>query len=347
MNSYPLDGMKGNNMSEENNSTESLSDIGDMVEEAVASNEESAEESSEEEVSTEESTEESEVEVAASADEEDSGDTSIEEQKEEELNNMLRKLKLKVDGEEIEEEIDLSDEENLIKQLQMAKVAQKRMHEKATLEKDVQQLLADLKENPLKVLADPDIGVDVKEMIEQFVQKELEDSEKSPEQKKQEALESELEQLRSEREKEKVASEQREMEGLKKQYFDEYNKKIDDMLKDSDIPRSPYVDKKIADYMLMALDEGYEDAEPKDVWPVVREEIINEIQSMVRLMPEETVEGLIGKEFFDNRRKREIEKAKAKKTPATAKKAGVDTGESSAKGEKEASKKTFKEFFGT
>ena len=42
-----------------------------------------------------------------------------------ETQKLIKKLKLKVDGEEIEEEIDLNDEARLVKELQLARAAKK------------------------------------------------------------------------------------------------------------------------------------------------------------------------------------------------------------------------------
>src|SRR3990167_3492703 len=89
-----------------------------------------------------------------------------------EAEKKLRKLKLKIDGEEIEEEFDPEDNDYLTKQFQLAKVAQKRMGEYSALEKDVQEFFNLLKTNPKKVLTDPNIGLDLKEFAASIIEEE-------------------------------------------------------------------------------------------------------------------------------------------------------------------------------
>ena len=74
---------------------------------------------------------------------------------------MLKSLKLKVDGREIEEKLpfEIPDDEETVewmkRNLQMSKMGQKRAQEYSTLEKEVKTFIEELRKNPRKILADP------------------------------------------------------------------------------------------------------------------------------------------------------------------------------------------------
>lgn len=260
----------------------------------------------------------------------------------EEAKKTLRKLKLKVDGKEIEEEFDPSDDEYMIKQLQLAKAAQKRMSEYSQLEKEVNSFITELRKNPRKVLQDPTIGIDTKKLAAQIIEEEIENSKKSPEQLAKEQLEAELKAIKEEREQEKELSKKKEFERLQTQEYERYDLLMTQALEKSDLPKSPYIVKKMADYMLLGLNNGV-DVTPDDVIPLVREEMTSDLREMFQVMPEEVIESIIGKDVINRIRKKSV--AKAKQAPTTAKNLAKDTGVKQ-EASNEGQKKSFKEFFG-
>jgi hypothetical protein len=255
-----------------------------------------------------------------------------------------KKLKLKVDGKEFEEEIDLDDDEYLTKQIQLAKAAQKRMQEYSQLEKEVGVLLDELKKNPRKVLADPNIGVDLKELAAQILQEEIENSKKSPEQLEREKLEAELKALKEEREKEKEDLKSKELERFQEQAYANYDMAISQALEKSDLPKTPYVVKKMAEYMLLGLQEGL-DVQPQDVIPLVKDEMQEDIKQMFSVMPDEVVENIVGKDVINRIRKKSLAKAK-EKPPTPVSKMTADTGTKEEKKPSDDKKLSFKQFFG-
>src|SRR5574343_645073 len=81
---------------------------------------------------------------------ENSQEIKNEEQKAQE--KLLRKFKLKVDGEEIEEEIDLNDTDRLAKELQLARAAKKRMAEAQMSKRQAYELAQMLEKDPAALL---------------------------------------------------------------------------------------------------------------------------------------------------------------------------------------------------
>lgn len=271
-------------------------------------------------------------------------DPNVSKQEKKEAVKQLKKLKLKIDGQEIEEEFDLNDDEYLKKQLQLAKVAHKRMNEKSAIEKEVMRFVEDLRKNPRKALSDPAIGLDLKKLAAEIIEEEIENSKKSPQQLEKEKLESELKTLKEEREKEKEEGRKKEFERLKEQEYERYDMLMSKALEKTDLPKSPYVVKKMADYMLLGLQEG-KDVSPEDVIPLVREEITEDLKQMFAIMPEDVVEALIGKDVINRIRKKNIAKAKQQNPALAAPTKVADTGKVANAEKDNEPKQTFKQFF--
>lgn len=258
------------------------------------------------------------------------------------IEKKLKKLQLKIDGKVEDLEFDPNDDEFLTKQFQMAKVSQKRMQEKAELERGVKEFIDQLRKNPRKVLADPTIGVDVKEFARAIIEEEIANSQKSPEQIEKEELQAKLKELMDEREREKEEFKRQEEERLEQQAYERYDIQMTQALEKSDLPKSPYVVKKMANALRVGLVNGL-DLSPEDVLPYIREEIMNDIKDMFAVMPEEVIEQMVGKEKINALRKKRV--AAAKQAPVTAS-AVKDTGVNEKKEGNEQKKISIKEFLG-
>lgn len=286
---------------------------------------------------TTEATENTE-ETAVEATEEESTEVTpaAEAAKVEEKKANKRKLKLKVDGVESEEEVDLDDDAYLTRQLQLAKMGQKRAQEYSQLEKEVAAFLTELKKNPKKALAHPDIGVDVKALARQIIEEEIANDSKTPEQLKAEALEAEIKELKEAQKSRDEEAKSKEIERLQKDAYEKYDMQMSQALEKSDLPKKPYVVKKIADYMLLGLQNNI-DITPDVALNLAREEILEDIQDMFSVMPEEVIEGIVGKKTIDKLRKKRVAAVKAG-APQLPNKTVADTGthkkEDSAPGKK-------------
>lgn len=267
------------------------------------------------------------------------------------IKKALKKLSLQVDGKKFEEELpfEIPDDpkavEYMQRELQLAKMGQKRAQYAAQLEKEVKEFVENLRKDPRKVLSDPTLGVDLKSIAKQIIEEEIENAKKSPEQIEKEKLEAEIKALKEQQEKDKKDRDQKEFERLQELAYEQYDLQMTKALEGSDLPKSPYVVKKMADYLLLGLQNNL-DITPEEVLPLVREEIQNDLKEMFQVMPDEVVEKLIGKEKINSLRKKSVAKAKAAPpTPVT--KAVKDVGRSSKdEGSKESKKTmTYKDFF--
>jgi hypothetical protein len=262
--------------------------------------------------------------------------------KAQEVEKRIKKLKLKVDGQEIEEDFDLDDEDRLVKELQMSKMGQKRAQQHADLEKQVRAFFQAFEKDPFEAMHQ--LGMKPDQVIDQYINKQMDQAKKSPEQIQREKLEQELQRIKAERESEKETAKTKELARLQEQAFTQYDLQMEQSLAKSDLPKTPYTVKKIADYMLVALQAG-KDVTPEDVIPLVREEMHSDLREMFASLPEDAVEQLLGEQMLNKLRKRRISKAQAG-SQAVGKSTIQDTGRSGKTESKPGDKKSFKDFFG-
>lgn len=267
-----------------------------------------------------------------------------EQKQEQTIQNLKKKLKLKVDGEEIEEEIDLANEEELVRRLQKAKAFDKRAGEFTGFKKNVENFFNELKSNPFEVLQN--LGFNVDEMSEQHLTKKVEELKKSPQQLEQEKMQKELETLRKEKEDATKRAEQAEMEKLRNQQAAEIETDIVTALKASttSLPESPFVISRIAQSMLLAMKKGYHNVTAKDVIPVVEKQFKDELQQIFGKLPEEILEQLIGNPNIERLRKHRIKRKQESQTK-TANQISKDVGKTSTNDKKPEKKISYKDFF--
>lgn len=227
---------------------------------------------------------------------------------EEEIKELKKKLKLKVFGKEVEDEIDFNDEEGLKKRLQKSHAFDKVSQEHAAMKKQVSQLVQLLQENPFELLKQA--GHNVDELSEKYIEQQIEKMKKSPEQLAQEEMQAELERLRKEKEEFENKAREAELEQKKNQIAAEIENDILVSLKNSNtvLPESPLVIKKIGENMLVAMQNGYNNVTPKDVIPIVEKQFRDEIKQLFGKLPESTLEDIIGKDNLTRIRKRRIKK---------------------------------------
>lgn len=267
-----------------------------------------------------------------------------------EAKKMIKELKIKFNGEELTEKLpfEIPDDpesiEYMRKQLQMSKLSQSKSQESSRLKKDVEAFFSALQGDTKKVLKE--MGIDPKKFAEQVINEEIEELNKSPEQKEKEKLMTEVDELRKKLKAEEEAKKSAEMDKMQEKFALEIDNDITEALGGkSKLPKSPYVVKRIADSLLLAYKNGYTTVTAKDIIPLVEKEIVEELQGMFGIMPEEAMEAVLGKGNMDRLRKNRLQRAKkAADTANSVKPTGNDTSKKvSAEDVKKAS---YKEFFG-
>ncbi len=273
-----------------------VTESNEVVEESQGNLEEAGLEEFSEEESSEEVSEEGSEEVSS---------------EEESVEEVLRKLvNVKMNGED--KEFDLDDEgslEELIKLAQMGGGAHAKMQEAAGIKKGWDSLEELAKSDPEKFLKQ--YGHDPEALAEEIMMRQIEQLKKSPEQVEREGLENELEEARRQLKDRETREQTFEMERMQReasiQLTDDISKALDNY---KELPKSEYVNKRVAEGMLWALQNGFDEIEVEDIVPVIHQEIQRELQELLEAMPEEAMEKFIGQRSMDRMRKTRIKKSK-------------------------------------
>jgi hypothetical protein len=257
--------------------------------------------------------------------------------------NMKKKLKLKVDGEEIEEEFDFADEERMKRELQKARAFDKRAPEYANFKKQVDQLMEMLQKDPSSVMSQ--LGHNMDELAENHLKRRIEEAKKSPQQLAQEKMEKELNEAKSEAKKLKEEKETAELEKLRNEHASMIEKDIQVGLEKADtiLPKkNPWVLRQIAQTMLLAMKNGHPNVSVSDVIPFVERQFNDDLKSMFDIFPEEVIERVVGKNNLDRLRKKRI---KEQKNTQTANQVVKSTNSKPSEKKDEGPKKKFKDIF--
>jgi hypothetical protein len=262
----------------------------------------------------------------------------------------ISSLRLKYNGQDYDEKLpfEIDDDPKVIeymtRQLQLAKMSQSKAQEAKSLETEVVSFLQELKSNPRKALANPMIGIDIKQLAAEILEEEIENSKKSPEQIKIEQYEAKLREIEEERQKEKSDAERRAYEQTLERSYEKYETMLTNALDaNPDLPSNPYIIDKMTKYMSIAVDEGYE-PDMSIIANIVREEINGDIKHLLNILPVDKVEQLMGKDVLDKLRKSRL--ASSKKAPPTVKSIAKDVAMTKKQEAPAAKKQTMRDFFG-
>lgn len=236
------------------------------------------------------------------------------EEKKEAVAELKKRMKFRINGREVEKEIDFNDEDALRELLQKGFAADERFQTASQLEKKMKQFAEALQEDPFEALRAA--GHDPDKLTESYMKKRVEELAKSPEQLQLEKLQKEIEKerkMREQLENEKLTAEQQKVEA---EYSRQLDEEITSALTSSELPKSPYVVKRIAENLMLAIEKGNEDVSVQDVLPIVERQIKQEIQQMFEAMPEDVIEKVLGNNVSNKLRKRRL--SGMKKAPDTA-----------------------------
>lgn len=261
--------------------------------------------------------------------------------------NLKKKLKLKVKDKEYEEEVDWNDDERLTRAFQKEKAFDSASQELSGLKKQFGSLIEALKgDQVFDILRE--LGHDVDGLSEKHLTRLVEEAKKSPEQVEREKMEAELKALKEEKQKLSKDKEAKELEAIRNQYATEIENDITKALDSAQtiLPkRNPKIVRAIAQNMLFAMQNGYPDVKASEVIPLVEEEYRKDLKELFDILPEDTVEMLVGKNNFDRVRKKRL--ANKGKTTQTANQIVEETGKTKKTEEADSNskKKGYRDFF--
>lgn len=278
-----------------------------------------APESTEEEILDESTQEGVEGQEAASSEQ-----TKEEKKQQAEIKKALKEFELKVNGKSKKVALDLDNEDEVKKYLQKAMAADEKFQEASTYKKQAEQLVEMLQKNPLAILKNPALGLDIRKLAEQVLLEDLEEQQKSPEQKKLEEYERKLKAYEEEKARIEEERKRMQLEEATKRQYEEVETSMITALEKADLPAEPFFVRRVADIWASAVESGWEDAKLEDIMPYVEQRLRSDFQSVIKKNADpDRLEKLIGKDVLDGYRKSKV--SKVKKTPTTAQQAAQTT----------------------
>jgi hypothetical protein len=224
---------------------------------------------------------------------------------EKEVRSLIKEYQIKVNGKTKTIRADFGDDNFMKNQLQMAEAARQSMQESAQLKKLYEKEVGRLKSNPWEVLQE--LGMDPDELAELRIQSRIEEMKKSPDQLAREKIEKELLEARQKYDKLNNEREAERFEKLKQSAAVQIESEIEAALDaHKTLPKSRHIVKRIADSLLWAMDQGYEDATVEDVLPMVENEWREEMSRLMDDSSEDILEQLIGQRNLDRMRTKRL-----------------------------------------
>lgn len=222
---------------------------------------------------------------------------------------MKRKFKLKVDGEEVEEEIDFNDEAGMVQRLQLAKAAKKRMTEAVSARKQAMDIVKAFEKDPESMLER--LGDKGREIAEKYLMKHIQETMLTPEEKKQREIEKKLKEYEEKEERENKLRETTAQERKEYEYAQAFQNTIVSALEKSGLPKSPELVKRMASIMQKNLDFGLE-LTPDDLVEEVKSELTQMFQAITKDSDGEKLLNILGKDAANKIRKYDLKSLQEK-----------------------------------
>ena len=210
------------------------------------------------------------------------------------------KWEVKINGETFE-----VDEKELIRGYQMGQAAQAKFQEASVMRGQTEKLLGVLKSDPLKILLNPALGINFRELAENYLVEQLRMEQADPATKAQMMAEAKLKELQAKEDAIKSQEEERQMAMQTEQFRVQIDKQFTEALTKGKVPKTPTVVKRMAELASQMLDQGY-DPEADELVDLVRKEIIQATRELSSGMNAEELEATLGKEKMDDLRKARV-----------------------------------------
>lgn len=231
---------------------------------------------------------------------------------------MTKRLKLKIDNQEFDEELPFEIDENnkaqmdyLIRHLQMSKVSNKRMSEASNTRKQAENFIQALQTDPMKILSNPKLMGEEKfqKLAEEFLSKKIQDQMLTPEERQQIDMRKRLEEYEVQEKTQKEQAEAKQVEELQHHYAQEFEKTIVEGLKSSSLPKNAFTVKRMASLMQKSIQHGF-DLTPQQLATIVKEDYQQELISLIGNSEADQILSLFGDTISNKIRKHDLAKFK-------------------------------------
>ena len=222
-----------------------------------------------------------------------------------------RKFKVKVDGKEIE-----VTEQELISGYSLNKTSTQRMQEAAAVKKQAETFIKMLRENPMKVLQNPNLGVDARKFAEEYLIQAYQD-EIDPKSAENRRLKEQLAEIEAQRKAIEAEEAQRKIDEETQYWMQEYVKDIDGAIASSKtLPQNnKAVYERVLHYIMLGTSPDYVQrngraATAKDVLPLVENEFKEMTKSLYKDATPEQLMEFFGEDISKKIRKYDVERIK-------------------------------------
>lgn len=234
-----------------------------------------------------------------------------------EIKKVLKSYEVKVNGKSKKIDIDLDNDEEMKKYIQKAMASDEKFQEASQYKRQAEQLVERLQNDPLSILRNPALGLDIRKLAEQVLLQDLEEQQKSPEQKKLEEYERKLKEYEDNKKKDEDSRRAQQLEEATKRNQNEIQDSMVKALEASDFPAEPYFVRRIADAMASAIESGWEDVTVEQAVALAEKRMRDDFGSLISKHKDPAkLEKLLGKDVLNEYRKHSV--AKVKKTPTAA-----------------------------
>lgn len=220
---------------------------------------------------------------------------------------------LKIDGRDEKFDFDPTNEEELVKHLQMSRVSQKRMQQFSEYENNVKGLFDLLQKDPIKVLSDPRLGISEEvrqKMAQHIINNEIEELQKSPEQRERDRLQKEYENLKKAHEEEKQARDAADFSRLQEQYASQLDTDISAAIQSQGLPKTARTVRYMAEALMFCVQNNIPMG-AKDLGSLVKKQTLGDFREMISSLPDEDFEDWLGKDQITRIRKRTLARVKS------------------------------------
>lgn len=216
----------------------------------------------------------------------------------------IRKMKLKVDGKELE-----LPENEVIARAQKASAAEARWQESASIRKQAEEIMKFARENPREFFKK--IGQDPRKFSEEYLMEVLEQEQMSPEQRRAYENEQKLKQYETEKKQREEAEQAAEMAKIEAEHSQNYNQVFMGALNKAGLPKTEWTVARMAQLQLVNLKKGL-DLNADQLAKVVRDDYFDAQKSMWQEVDGDKLLELFTPDMLKKIAKAQISKLKSK-----------------------------------
>lgn len=216
-----------------------------------------------------------------------------------------KRYKVKVDGQELE-----VDEAELLAGYQTRKAADKKFQEAAMTRKQAEEFVSLLKTDPIKVLTHPGLGVDFRQLAEQYLVQQLEEEMLDPRDRELKKYKAMVEEQETAKKRELERQEAERAQQLTARYTEDYSNQIVEALKTSGLPKTERTVKAMAQYLHLGLQQGV-DLKAAEVVEFVKQDYINAQKELFSALDGDTLLSILGEDVANKIRKSDVKRLKS------------------------------------